>query len=77
MLKTNTRTLLKKIQPQYKKSKRKFEKAQQVINNPSKPKTRSLMNRESSLVSPIRKHTPSQKQYQKRLLVKANVKLLN
>ena len=43
------------MQSQYKNSKRKFKKAQQVTKNPSKPKTRSLMNRESSLVTPIKK----------------------
>ena len=56
-----------KIQSQYKKAKRRFEIAQQVISNSPRPRTRSPMNRESSVVTPIRKHTPSKKQYQKRL----------
>ena len=55
MLKTNTRTLTKKMQSQYKKNKRKFEIAQQVISNPPKPWIRSPMNRESSVVAPLRK----------------------
>ena len=63
-----------KIQSQYKKSKRRFEIAQQVISNPPRPRTRSPMNKESSVVTPIRKHTPSRKQYQKRL-EKANAKI--
>ena len=58
MLKANTRTLLKKIQSQYKKAKRKFEIAQQVISNPPKPRTRGPMYRESFAVTPKRKHTP-------------------
>ena len=62
-----------KIQSQYKKSKQRFEIAQQVISNPPRPRTRSPMNKESSVVTPIRKHTPSRKQYQKRL-EKANAK---
>ena len=46
-----------KIQSQYKKAKLKFETAQQAINNAPKPNSRSRMNRESSVVTPIRKHT--------------------
>ena len=61
MRKTNTRTLLKKIQSQYKKAKQRFEIAQQVISNPPRPRTRSPINRESSVVTPTRKHTPSKK----------------
>ena len=57
MLKTNTRTLLKKIQSQYKKAKQRFEIAQQVISNPLRPRTGSPMNRESSVVTPIGKHS--------------------
>ena len=45
-----------------------------MISNPPRPRTRSPINRESSVVTPIRKHTPSKKQYQKRL-DKANVKI--
>ena len=63
-----------KIQTQYKKAKRKFEIAQQIISNPSKSRTLCPMNRESSAVIPIKKHTPSKKQYQKRL-DKANTKI--
>ena len=48
--------------------------AQQMISNPPKPSTRSPMNRDSSVVTPIRKHAPSKKQYQKRL-DKANAKI--
>ena len=66
MLKTNTRTLTKKMQSQYKKNKRKFEIAQQVISNPPKPWIRSPMNRETSLVAPLRKQTSSKILYQKR-----------
>ena len=60
MLKTNTRTLLKKYN-HYKKATQKFEIAQQVISNLPRPRTRSPMNRESSVVTPIRKHNPSKK----------------
>ena len=73
MLKTNTRTLLKKYN-HYKKATQKFEIAQQVISNLPRPRTRSPMNRESSVVTPIRKHNPSKKQYQNRL-DKANAKI--
>ena len=45
-----------------------------MISNPPRPRTRSPINRESSVVTPIRKHTPSKKQYQKRL-DKANAKI--
>ena len=48
MLKTNTRT--QKIQSKFKKAKRKFGIAQQVISNPPKPGTRSPLNREGSVV---------------------------
>ena len=44
-----------KIQSQYKKAKRRFEIAQQVISNSPRPITRSPMIRESSVVTPIRK----------------------
>ena len=57
----------KKIQSQYKKAKQRFEIAQQVISNPPRPRTRNPINRESSVVTPIRKYTPSKNQYQKRL----------
>ena len=40
-----------KIQSKYKKAKRKFEIAQQVISNPPKPRTRSTMKRERSVVA--------------------------
>ena len=73
MLKTNTRTLLKKYN-HYKKATQKFEIAQQVISNLPRPRTRSPMNRESSVVTPIRKHNPSKKQYQNRL-DEANAKI--
>ena len=56
-----------KIQSQYKKAKQRLEIAQQVISNSPRPITRSPMNRESSVVTPIRKYTPSKKQYHKRL----------
>ena len=75
MLKTNARTLLKKKkQWQCKKSKQKFEVAQQVISNPPKPRTCSPMNRENSVVTPVRKNTPSKKQCQERLY-KTNAKI--
>ena len=45
-----------------------------MISNSPRPRTRSPINRESSVVTPIRKHTPSKKRYQKRL-DKANAKI--
>ena len=56
-----------KMQQQYQKVKQKFEIVQEVISNPPRPRARSPMNRESPDVTPIRKHTSSKKQYQKRL----------
>ena len=64
----------KKKYNHYKKATQKFEIAQQVISNLPRPRTRSPMNRESSVVTPVRKHNPSKKQYQKRLN-KANAKI--
>ena len=63
-----------KLQSHYKKAKRKFEIVQEVISNPPKPTTRSPMKRESAVITPIKKHNPSKKQYQKRL-DKANPKI--
>ena len=40
-----------KIQSKFKKAKRKFGIAQQVISNPPKPGTRSPLNREGSVVN--------------------------
>ena len=45
-----------------------------MISNPPKPRTCSPMNRESSVVTPVRKNTPSKKQYQERLY-KINAKI--
>ena len=73
-VKNKYKNLTQKIQSQYKKAKRRFEIAQQVISKPPRPRTRSPMNRESSVVTPIRKHTLSKKQDQKRL-DKANAKI--
>ena len=58
-VKNKRKNSTQKIQSQYKKAKRRFEIAQQMISNPPRPRTRSPMNRESSEVTPIRKHTPS------------------
>ena len=58
-VKNKRKNSTQKIQSQHKKAKRRFEIAQQMISNPPRPRTRSPMNRESSVVTPIRKHTPS------------------
>ena len=52
----------------------KFEIGQQAISNPQNLGACSPMNRESWKATPIRKHTSSKKQYQKRL-DKANAKI--
>ena len=58
-VKNKRKNSTQKIQSQYKKAKRRFGIAQQMISNPPRPRSRSPMNRESSVVTPIRKHTPS------------------
>ena len=54
-----------KKKQQYKKTEQKFEITQQVKSNPPKPRTRSPMNRESSAITPISKHTPSENSIKK------------
>ena len=61
MLKTNARTLLENYNHNIKKLN---ENSRLLNSNPPKLRARIPMKRESSVVNPIRKQTPSRNQYQ-------------
>ena len=61
MLKTNARTLLENYNHNIKKLN---ENSKLLNSNPPKLRARIPMKRESSVVNPIRKQTPSRNQYQ-------------
>ena len=65
MKNTTQKKKQKQKKKQYKKTEQKFEITQQVISNAPKPRTRSPMNRESSAITPISKHTPSENSIKK------------